>query len=119
MNSFDRTNRGYRIRQAGSASRGQVLHLLLGDVEPDSGVDPGNCADRDANFLASPKMPFLEQYVGHTVVVRIDEKALYLPDLTVQRVDTLTALHVYFTQRDNVLDHDRPDQAALYHRGIR
>ena len=52
-------------------------------------------------------MPFLEQYVGHMVVARIDQEALYLPDLTIQRMDTLTALHVYFTQRDNVVDHDR------------
>src|SRR5580693_3473940 len=91
-----------RTRQL--VNRGQVFHLLLGDVEPDSGVDPDNRADRDADFLASPQMPFLEQYVGHMVVARIAQEALYLPYLTIQRMDPLTALHVYFTQRD----HDGP-----------
>ncbi len=52
-------------------------------------------------------MPFLEQHVGHMVVTRVDQEALYLSYLTIQRVDTLTALHVCFTQRDNVVDHDR------------
>src|SRR5580693_542617 len=94
-----------RTRQL--VNRGQVFHLLLGDVEPDSGVDPDNRADRDADFLASPQMSFLEQYVGHMVVARIAQDALYLPDLTIQRVDTLTALHVCFTQRDHVVEYDR------------
>src|SRR4029077_3485555 len=41
------------------------------------------------------------------VVGRIDQEALYFPDLTIQRMDTVTALHVCFPQRDNVADHDR------------
>jgi hypothetical protein len=53
-------------------------------------------------------MPFLEQHVGHMVVGWIHEEALNPPDLTIESMNALTALHVYLTQRDNVLDHDRP-----------
>jgi hypothetical protein len=47
-------------------------------------------------------MPLLEQYVGHPVVVRVDQEALDPPDLTVEGMDGITAVHVCLTQRDNV-----------------
>jgi len=37
-----------------SADWGQILHLLLGDVEPDSFGHPGHGADRDGDLLAPP-----------------------------------------------------------------
>jgi hypothetical protein len=41
----------------------QVLDLLFGQVEPDTGVDPGYGADRDGDFLAAEEVPFLEEHV--------------------------------------------------------
>ena len=38
----------------------QVLHLLSGDVELDTVVDPSHGADRDSHFLAAPQVPLLE-----------------------------------------------------------
>jgi len=49
-------------------------------------------------------MPLLEQHVGHPVVVRVDQEALDPPDLTVEGMDGITAVHVCLTQRDNVLE---------------
>ena len=46
------------------------------------------------------------QYVGHPVVARIDPDALHSPDRTVEGMDGLTAVDVFFTQRNNVLDND-------------
>jgi hypothetical protein len=43
--------------------------------------------------------------VGHPVVVRVDEEALHLPDLTVDGVDRVTGPHLVLTQRNNVFDH--------------
>jgi len=37
--------------------RRQVLHLLLGDAEPDTVIDPGHYADGDSHFLAAPQGP--------------------------------------------------------------
>lgn len=42
------------IDPALSVGRWQVLHLLLGQVEPDPVLDLGHRADRDGDFLASP-----------------------------------------------------------------
>jgi hypothetical protein len=39
--------------------RRQILDLSLGEVEPDSGLDPGDRHDRDGHLLASPKVPLL------------------------------------------------------------
>ena len=50
--------------------RRQVLHLLLGEVEPDTVVvdllngivvDLGDGADRDGYFLAAEQMPLLQE----------------------------------------------------------
>jgi hypothetical protein len=39
--------------------RRQILDLSLGEVEPDSGLDPGDRPDRDGHFLVSPQVPLL------------------------------------------------------------
>jgi hypothetical protein len=39
--------------------RRQILDLSLGEVEPDSGLDPDDCPDRDGHFLASPQVSLL------------------------------------------------------------
>jgi hypothetical protein len=84
----------------------KVLHLLLGDVEPDSVLDSGHGADRDGDLLAPPQMPLPEQHVGNPVVLRIDEQALHQADLTIEGMDVLTGTHLYFTRRDNLLDNE-------------
>jgi hypothetical protein len=65
------------LQQARSADGRQVLHLLLGQVEPDPVLDLSHRAGRDGDFPASPQMPFPEQHVGHPVVARIDLAAVY------------------------------------------
>jgi len=89
-----------------STARRQVFHLLLGDVEPDPVVRPGHGADRDGDFLPAPEMPFLEQHVGHPVVVRVHDEALHLPDLAVGSVDPRALAHLDLTEWDNVVDND-------------
>jgi hypothetical protein len=84
----------------------QVLHLLLGDVEPDAVVDAGDRADRDGHFLASPQMPLLEEHMGHMVVSRVDDQALDPPDIAVGGVDVLVPAHGHLAQRDLVLGDD-------------
>ena len=83
--------------------RRQVLHLLLGDVEPDTVVDPGHDADRDGHFLAAPQVPLLEQYMGHAVTVRVDDQPLDFPDVTVGGMDMLAAAHLHLVQGDGVV----------------
>ena len=41
------------------------------------------------------------------IVARIDEEALYLPDITIGGMDVITTMHVCFPVGDNVLFHDR------------
>ncbi|HXN63379.1 MAG TPA: hypothetical protein VN886_23245 [Acidimicrobiales bacterium] len=88
--------------------RRQVLHLLLGDVEPDSVLDSGHGADRDGDFLASPKVPFLEEHMGYPVIAGIGKEAPHPPDFTVDGVDTITGPHLYLTLRNNVSDDHSP-----------
>src|SRR5580693_3060634 len=90
-----------------SAHRRQVLHLLLGEVEPDPVVDPSHGTDRDGDFLAPPNMPLLEQNVGHLVVARIDHEAMHLSDGAVEGTDMIAVTQVCLTQRDRVVDDDR------------
>ena len=84
----------------------KVLHLLLGDVEPDSVLDSGHGADRDGDLLTPPQMPLPEQHVGNPVGLRIDEQALHQADLTIEGMDVLTGTHLCFTRRDNLLDNE-------------
>ena len=86
-----------------SANWRQVLHLLLGQVEPDPVLHLGHRAGRDGDFLFAPQMPFSEQHVGHPVVARIDLATMHPPDLTVEGMDGLIVLDVCLTQRNNVL----------------
>src|SRR5215472_804870 len=65
------------------AQRGEVSHLLLGEIEHDPVLYVGDSANRDGDFLAPPQMPFLEQHMGHPVVVPIDDDPLHLPDLPI------------------------------------
>ena len=37
---------------------------------------PLHGADRDGHFLAAPEVTFLEEYVGHMMIVRCDDQAL-------------------------------------------
>src|ERR1019366_427119 len=67
--------------------RRQLLHLVLGDAEPDTVVDSGHGADRDSYLLAAPQMPLLEQHMGYPVVARIDDEPLDKPDRAVGGVD--------------------------------
>jgi len=85
----------------------KVLHLLPGDVEPDSVLDPGHGADRDGDLPAPPQMPLPDQHVGNPVVVRIDEQAPHPPDLTIESMNVVTGTHLCSTRRDNLLD-DEP-----------
>ena len=89
-----------------SAGWGQILHLLLGDVEPDSFGGPGHGADRDGDLLAPPQMALLEQHVGHVMIARVDEEPLDLADLAVHGMDVVTGTDLCFTHGDDVLDGD-------------
>jgi hypothetical protein len=84
-------------RPARPSARGQIFYLLLGEVEPDSCVYPGYCADRDGDLLAPPDMSLLEQHVGYMVIARIYEEASYLPDLAIKGMDGLTPTYLCFT----------------------
>ena len=94
----------HRCRPPAAADGRQVLHLLLGQVEPDPVLDLDHRADRDGDFLASPEMPLPEQHVGHPVVIRIDLAAVHPPDLPVEGMDGLPAVDVCLAPRNNVLD---------------
>lgn len=54
----------------------QVLHLLLGDVEPDTVVEPSYFVERDSHFLVTPQVPLFEEHVGHLVGARVDAERL-------------------------------------------
>jgi len=70
----------------------QVLHLLLGGAELDTvHTDRGHGGDRDGDFLAAPQVALLEEYVGHVVAARVDDKPLDLPDGAVGDMDVLAA----------------------------
>ena len=103
-----RTNEA--LRQ--SAAWRQVTHLFLGDVEPDSGIEPGHGADRDGYVLAPPKVAFPKQYMGYPVILWVDEKATHPPDLAIGGMDTIPGSHLVFTQRNDVLDDRAP---AVWH----
>jgi hypothetical protein len=74
----------------------QILDLLLGEVEPDSGLDPGDRPDRDGHFLASPLVPLLQEHVGHVMVIGVDDKAFNPPDVPVRGMNVLTAAYLHF-----------------------
>ena len=57
-----------------------------------------------ATFLTAPQVPLLEQHVGHPVVVRVDEEALYLPDFTIDGVDLGPRPHLLLTHRNYVFE---------------
>src|ERR1039458_1905753 len=69
----------------------QVLHLELGDVEPDTAVDAGHGADGDGYFLAAPQVPLLEQHVGYVVVAGVDDEPLDLADVAIGSMHALAA----------------------------
>src|ERR1700722_13753776 len=50
----------------------QVLHLLLGDREPDAAARAGHGADRDGYLLTAPQMALLEEHVGHVAAAPVD-----------------------------------------------
>jgi hypothetical protein len=91
----------------------QVLHLLLGEVEPDSVLNSGHGTDRDGDFLVPPQMALLEQHVAHLVIARVDEEALHPPDVPIDGMDTVTGAELYLALRDNVLN----DRLGLYRLG--
>ena len=59
-------------------------------------------------------MAFLEKNMGHRVIGRVDDKAFYLADLTVDGMDVLVALHLGLPQRDRVADHRRRPMAQAH-----
>src|SRR6516164_3470926 len=83
--------------------RRQILDLSLRQVEPDSGVDPGDRPDRDGHLLASPQVPFLQEYVRHLMVIGVDDKAVNPPDIPVRGMDVLTAAYLHFTHGHRVV----------------
>jgi hypothetical protein len=87
--------------------RRESLHLLLGDVEPDPGIDGLDGADRDGDFLVPPQVAFLQEDVSHLVTRPVHDKTLHPPDLTVGGMDALMALDLGFAHRDGVLDEER------------
>lgn len=90
--------------------RRQILDLSLGEVEPDSGLDPGDRPDRDGYFLASPQVPLLQKYVRHLMVIGVDDKAFNLPDIPVRSMDVLTAAYLHFAYGHRIVG-DRPPPA--------
>ena len=60
--------------------RRQVLHVPLGDVEPDAVLDAGHGADRDGHLLAAPQVTLLQEHVAHMVAAGVDDQALDLAD---------------------------------------
>ena len=89
-----------------SLNRWQVLHLFLGEVQPDTEVDSGHGGDRDGDFLVPPKMPLPEQDVGHLMVVWMDEEAMHLPDLAIECMDVVAGTDLCLTHRNDFLDRD-------------
>ena len=80
----------------------QVLHLLLGDAQLDTAVEPSHIPERDSHFLASPQMPLLEEHVCHLVAGRIDAERMDLPDITIGGVDVVTAAFLHLASRGEV-----------------
>jgi hypothetical protein len=58
----------------------------------------------DVPSLRPQRCP-LERHVGHAVIARIDQETLHLPDLTIEGMNAITALHFCFIQRNDVLDY--------------
>src|SRR5271168_4900314 len=83
--------------------RRQVLHLLPGEVEPDTGLDPGDRADGDGHFLPPQQVPLLQQHVSHLVVAGVYGKSLDQPDLAVGGEYVLAAAHLDLAQRHGVV----------------
>ena len=52
----------------------QVLYLLFGDVEMDTGGKSGHIVGGDSHFLVTPQMPLFEKYVhvGHLMCAGVD-----------------------------------------------
>ena len=98
-----RQGRGPLTGPGRSARCRQVLHLLLGDVEPDSFVDRGHGTDRDGDFPPAPQMPLLEHHMGHLLVVRIDDESQHLPDFAVGGMDMLAGTQLCLAHRDDVV----------------
>src|SRR6185312_7328791 len=96
-----------RLLSSGLADWRQILNLPLRDVQPDPVLDRGDGADRDGHLLAAPQVTLMEQDVGHLLVGGIHHDPLHLPDLAVDRVYALMALHLGLPQRDGVLDYQR------------
>jgi hypothetical protein len=90
--------------------RRQIRDLSLGEVEPDSRLDLGDRPDRDGHILASPQVPFLQEYVRHLMVIGVNDQAFNLPDIPVRSMDVLNAAYLYFAYGHRVVG-DRPSPA--------
>src|SRR5215472_7313278 len=83
--------------------RRQVPHVVLGEVEPDTVLGPGDGADRDGYLLAPPQVPLLEQHVGHVVVAQVDDEPFHVADLAVGGMGAIAAAHLHLAQRNGVV----------------
>lgn len=82
--------------------RGQILHLVLGDREPDAVVDSLHVTYGYGNLLAAPKVALLEKHMSHVVIARIDDQSLNLADGAIGCVNPITSAHLHFAQRHPV-----------------
>jgi hypothetical protein len=73
----------------------QVLHLLPGDVQPESvPADLRHGGPRYEHRLAAQQVSLAQQYRGHPAAVRLNNEPEHVPDVAVRGVHGLTAGHL-------------------------
>ncbi len=92
-----------RVAQVIDGHGRQITDLLLGDIEPDTDIDPSHRTDRDSNLLPAPQVPLLKQHVSHVVVPGVDDKPFHQPDLAVGGMDAIAVAHLNLAQRHRVV----------------
>jgi hypothetical protein len=72
---------------------GKVLDLLLGQGEADPAFDSMDDTNGYGHFSPSQCMSFLEEHMGHMVMLRLDNQSLNSTDLAVDRMHMVAATH--------------------------
>ena len=89
----------------------QFLHIVLSERQPDPVVDGCDRGDRNRDLLAPPQMSLLEQHMRHVMIMRIDDQALYTPDVAIGGLHLLTPAHFHLADGNSV-EQDRVNRVA-------
>ena len=93
---------GRRLRPRLEFDRRQILHLLLGQPDPDLPADAGRGTNRDRHLLASPQMTLPQQDVRDVMILGFDHKALNRADPAIGGMHRIAAVHLHLAERDAV-----------------